>query len=113
LPNELEEAAVVDGAGPIRIYWQVILPLIKPALASFGIFSFLGQWNNFLGPLIYLSTPEKYTVPLLLNTFKGLYFTDWALTMAGTTIAVIPVLVVYVIFQKQIIEGIALTGMKA
>ncbi|MGM7719946.1 carbohydrate ABC transporter permease [Metabacillus sp. Hm71] len=113
IPNELEEAAVIDGANPLRIYWSVILPLIRPALAAFGIFSFMGIWNGFLEPLIYLSTPEKFTVPLLLNTFKGLYFTDWSLMMAGTTISIIPVLVVYVIAQKQIIEGIALTGSKS
>ncbi|OAS86887.1 sugar ABC transporter permease [Metabacillus litoralis] len=112
IPNELEEAAVLDGANPLRIYWSVILPLIRPALAAFGIFSFMGIWNGFLEPLIYLSTPEKFTVPLLLNTFKGLYFTDWSLMMAGTTISIIPVIVVYIIAQKQIIEGIALTGSK-
>ncbi|KKI94063.1 sugar ABC transporter permease [Bacillus sp. SA1-12] len=113
IPNELEEAAVIDGANPLRIYWSVILPLIRPALAAFGIFSFMGIWNSFLEPLIYLSTPENFTVPLLLNTFKGLYFTDWSLMMAGTTISIIPVLVVYVIAQRQIIEGIALTGSKS
>ncbi|MBP3038531.1 carbohydrate ABC transporter permease [Bacillaceae bacterium Marseille-Q3522] len=113
IPNELEEAAVIDGANPLRIYWSVILPLIKPALAAFGIFAFMGIWNSFLEPLIYLTTPEKFTVPLLLNTFKGLYFTDWALMMAGTTISVIPVIIVYLFAQKQIIEGIALTGSKS
>ncbi|PZE21104.1 carbohydrate ABC transporter permease [Paenibacillus xerothermodurans] len=112
IPNELEEAAVVDGANPFTIYWKVILPLIRPALAALAIFSFLGTWNNFLEPLIYLNTPEKFTVPLLLNTFKGLYAADWALLMAGTTISVVPVLIVYVIAQRQIIEGITLTGIK-
>ncbi|MBS4200223.1 carbohydrate ABC transporter permease [Bacillus sp. FJAT-49732] len=112
IPNELEEAAVMDGASPVRIYWSVILPLIKPALAAVGIFIFMGSWNNFLEPLIYLTTPELFTVPLLLNYFKGLYVTDWALMMAGSTISIIPVLVIYIIAQKQIIEGVALTGIK-
>jgi multiple sugar transport system permease protein len=112
IPRDLEEAAVVDGAGHIRIYWSVILPLIRPALAAVGIFTFLGAWNSFLDPLIYLNTPEKFTVPLLLNSFKGLYTADWALMMAGTTISVIPVLVVYIFAQKQIIEGITMTGIK-
>lgn len=112
IPKDLEEAAIIDGASPLRIYWSVILPLIRPALAAVGIFIFLGTWNNFLDPLIYLSTPEKFTVPLLLNYFKGLYVTDWALMMAGSTISIIPVLVVYMFAQKQIIEGITLTGMK-
>jgi len=113
IPNELEEAAVIDGANPLRIYWSIILPLIRPALAAFGIFAFMGIWNSFLEPLIYLTSPEKFTVPLLLNTFKGLYFTDWSLMMAGTTISVIPVIIVYIFAQKQIIEGIALTGSKS
>src|SRR5690606_13340973 len=113
LPNDLEEAAVVDGASIPRIFFTIIFPLIRPALAAFGIFVFLGQWNNFLYPLIFLNRPESYTVPLLLNYFKGIYITEWPLLMAGTIIAVLPVLVVYIIFQRQIIEGIAITGMKS
>jgi multiple sugar transport system permease protein len=112
IPKELEEAAIIDGASPFRIYWNIILPLTRPALAAFGIFTFLATWNNFLEPLIYLSTPEKFTVPVLLNSFKGLYVTDWSLMMAGTTISVIPVLAVYLIAQKYIIEGITMTGIK-
>ena len=112
VPNELEEAAVVDGANPLRIYWSVILPLIRPALAAVGIFAFMGTWNNFLEPLIYLSTPDLFTVPLMLNYFKGLHATDWGLMMAGSTISIIPVLIIYIIAQKHIIEGVALTGIK-
>ncbi|UQZ32831.1 sugar ABC transporter permease [Paenibacillus sp. PK3_47] len=112
IPKELEEAAFIDGAGSFRIYWRIILPLIRPALAAVGIFVFLGSWNNFLDALIFLNTPEKFTVPLLLNTFKGLYIADWALMMAGTTISVIPVLLIYIVAQKQIIEGVTLTGIK-
>lgn len=112
IPRELEEAAFMDGAGPIRIYWNVILPLIRPALAAVGIFVFMGSWNNFMDALIYLSTPAKYTVPLLLNNFKGLYVSNWAYMMAGTTISVIPVLIVYMFAQRQIIEGVTLTGIK-
>ncbi len=113
LPNDLEEAAVVDGASIPRIFFVIIMPLIKPALAAYGIFVFLGQWNNFLYPLIFLNRPETYTVPLLLNYFKGIYITEWPLLLAGTIIAVLPVLIVYIIFQRQIIEGIAITGMKS
>ncbi len=112
LPQELEESAVLDGANRLRIYWQIILPLIKAPLAALGIFSFLGQWNNLFTANIFLSSPENYTVPLLLNQFKGLYITDWTLMMAAATIAVIPVLVVYLIGQRYIIEGVALTGIK-
>ncbi|WP_100407989.1 carbohydrate ABC transporter permease [Bacillus solitudinis] len=112
VPKELEEAAVMDGAGYFRIYWSVILPLIRPALAAIGIFTFMGAWNNFIDPLIYLNSPSNFTVPLLLNQFKGLYTADWSLMMAGTVISIIPVLIVYIIAQKQIIEGIAITGVK-
>ncbi len=113
LPDDLEEAAVVDGASTPRIFFQIILPLIRPALAAFGIFVFLGQWNSFLYPLIFLQKPESYTVPLLLNYFKGIYITEWPLLMSGTVIAVVPVIIVYIFFQNQIIEGIAITGMKS
>ncbi|MNS88071.1 Lactose transport system permease protein LacG [compost metagenome] len=112
IPKELEEAAILDGASSFKIYWSIILPLIRPALAAVGIFVFLGSWNNFLDALIFLNTPENFTVPLLLNSFKGLYVADWALMMAGTTISVIPVLLVYIVAQKQIIEGVTITGIK-
>lgn len=112
LPEELEESAILDGANRWRIYWQIIIPLIKAPLAALAIFSFLGQWNNFFVPNIFLSTPEKFTIPLLLNQFRGLYVTDWTLMMAAATIAVIPLLVVYLIGQRYIIEGVALTGLK-
>lgn len=112
IPKELEEAAIIDGAGYFKIYWSIILPLIRPAMAAVGIFVFLHSWNNFLDALIFLNTPERFTVPLLLNTFKGLYVADWALMMAGTTISVIPVLIIYIVAQKQIIEGVTITGIK-
>ena len=112
LPDELEEAAIIDGASVPQIFFRIVLPLVKPSLAAFGIFVFLGQWNNFLYPLIFLNRTESFTVPLLLNFFKGTYATDYPLLMAGTVISILPVLVVYMFFQKQIIQGIAITGMK-
>jgi len=112
LPEELEESAILDGANRWRIYWQIIVPLIKAPLAALAIFSFLAQWNNFFNPNIFLSTPEKFTIPVLLNQFRGLYVTDWTLLMAAATIAVIPLLVIYLIGQRYIIEGVALTGLK-
>ncbi|GIN59525.1 sugar ABC transporter permease [Lederbergia ruris] len=112
IPKEMEEAAVVDGANPLFIFFKVILPLIKPALSAFGIFSFIGIWNNFIQPLTFLSDQDLFTVPLMLSTFKGLYVTDWPLMMAGATISVVPILIVYIFAQRQIIEGIALTGVK-
>ncbi len=113
IPFELEEAAMVDGASPPRIYGQIMLPLVRPALAALTIFSFLTNWNAFLYPLLYLSDRKLFTVPLLLNAFKGQYSTDWSLVMAGTMISVLPVLIVYLFAQKHIIEGIAMTGIKA
>ena len=112
IPIDLEEAAVVDGANRWTIYWRIVLPLIRPALAAFGIFTFLFQWNNFFRPLIFLNTVENYTVPLALNFFRGERATDWALLMAGSAIAIVPVMIFYIIGQRHIIEGIATTGMK-
>jgi len=112
LPVDLEEAAIVDGANRWTIYWRIILPLIRPALAAFGIFTFLFQWNNFFRPLVFLNSIDNYTVPLAINFFRGQYATDFALLMAGSSISIVPVLMVYVIGQRQIIEGIATTGMK-
>jgi multiple sugar transport system permease protein len=112
LPVDLEEAAVIDGASRWTIYWRIIMPLIRPALAAFGIFTFLFQWNNFFRPLVFLDSVENYTVPLAINFFRGQYTTDFALLMAGSAISIIPVLIVYIIGQRHIIEGIATTGMK-
>lgn len=112
IPRELEEAAVMDGANPIRIYWSIVLPLIRPAIAAMAIFIFMGTYNNFIDALIYLTTPDKFTVPLLLNNFKGLYVTNWSYMMAGATISVVPIIIVYLFAQKHIIEGITLTGIK-
>ena len=112
LPDELEEASIIDGASVPQIFFRIIIPLVKPSMAAFGIFVFLGQWNSFMYPLIFLNKTETFTVPLLLNFFKGTYATDYPLLMAGTVISVVPVLIVYLFFQKQIIQGIAITGMK-
>ncbi len=113
LPDDLEEAAVVDGASTPRIFIQIVFPLIRSALAAFGIFVFLGQWNSYLYPLIFITSPELMTVPLLLSYFKGQYATLYPLLMAGTIVAIVPVLIMYLIFQRQIIAGIAITGMKS
>ena len=112
IPKELEEAAFIEGANALRVYWSVILPLIRPAIAAMSIFIFMGTYNNFLDALIYLSSPTNFTVPLLLNNFKGLYVTNWSYMMAGATISVVPVIIVYLFAQRHIIEGITLTGIK-
>ncbi|MFB5662341.1 carbohydrate ABC transporter permease [Alteribacillus sp. HJP-4] len=112
IPDSMEEAAIVDGANPLQIYWKIMLPLVRPPLAAFGIFAFVSMWNNFLQPLVFLYSTELATVPLMLQFFSSQYATNWPQMMAGATISVLPVLIVYIIAQKQIIEGIALTGTK-
>jgi multiple sugar transport system permease protein len=113
LPLELEEAAIVDGANRWTIFWRVILPLLRAPLAALGIFCFIGQWNNFFAPLIMLNSPANFTVPLMLNQFRGQYATEWTLVMAGSVIAILPLLIVYILLQRHIIRGIAMTGLKA
>jgi multiple sugar transport system permease protein len=113
IPPELDEAALVDGANRWVVFWRVIFPLLRAPLAALGIFAFIGQWNNFIYPLIMLNSPNLFTVPMLLNEFRGEYATQWTLTMAGSVIAVLPILIVYIIMQRQIIQGIATTGLKA
>lgn len=112
IPNELMEAAIIDGANYGSIFFRIIVPLIKPALASLGIFSFMWNWNSFYTPLIFLNSQDKFPVPLLLNMFKGKYTVDWSLIMAASTISIIPVLIVYLFSQKHIIEGITIAGLK-
>lgn len=113
LPLELEEAAIVDGANRWTIFWRIIMPLLRAPLAALGIFTFIGQWNDFFRPLIMLNTPSNFTVPLMLNQFRGQYATEWTLVMAGSVIAVLPLLIVYIAAQRHIIAGIAMTGLKA
>ncbi|MGI6567035.1 MAG: carbohydrate ABC transporter permease [Limnochordia bacterium] len=113
IPYELDEAAYVDGASPLYVYWRVILPLAKPPLIVVGIFSFLGVWNDLLGPVIYLTNPDKFTVAVGLAQFRGMYSAQWHLLMAASTVVLLPVIVLFFIAQKYFIEGIALTGLKA
>jgi multiple sugar transport system permease protein len=112
IPLELEEAASIDGAGRIRIFCTLILPLLRTPLTALGIFTFLNQWNNFFYPLIFLNSEEKFTIPLLVNQFKGAYSSDWTGLMAAATLAAAPMLILFIIAQRQIVEGIALSGSK-
>ncbi|MFD0712760.1 carbohydrate ABC transporter permease [Paenibacillus sp. GCM10027626] len=112
LPKELYEAAVVDGYSPPGIFVKIYLPLCKPALAALSVFTFMGAWNNTIGPLIYLQSKELYTLPLGLLYLKSDTEVNTALVMAGATIITIPVVLVYLIAQKQFVQGIATTGLK-
>jgi multiple sugar transport system permease protein len=112
IPRELEEAAILDGANPWIIYSRIILPLLGPPLAALGILSFLANWNSFFIPLIMLNDQNLFTVPLMLNLFVGQFNSAWTLLMAASAVAVIPVLLVYIIGQKYIIQGFTTTGLK-
>lgn len=110
IPREIEEAATIDGANRWQIFFRIVLPLLKAPLGALSIFIFMSQFNNFLQPLVFLSTTENYTVPLLINLFRGTYTTNFPVMIAAASIAIIPVLVVFVIGQKQIINGMTITG---
>lgn len=113
IPKEMDEAAKIDGAGPLRIFFQIIIPLAKSAVIVVGMFTFLGAWNDFFAPLIYLNSPEKFTLSLGLLEFRGNYVSKWNLLMAASSIVIAPCIVLFLIGQKYLIEGITLTGMKA
>jgi multiple sugar transport system permease protein len=111
IPIELEEAAILDGASRWTIYWTIILPLLKPGLAALAVLTFLDTWNNFFTPLIFLNSPQQFTVPLLLNQFRSQFSIDYGHLMAGSAIAIVPVMVVYILGQRAIIESVAAAGL--
>ncbi len=112
LPDDLFDAARIDGVSEFGLFWRIALPLVKPALSALGIFAFLGNWNAYLWPLIVIQSSSMRTIPVGISLFSGEAGTQWNLIMAASSLAIIPVLVVFVIFQKQIIEGVVLTGVK-
>jgi len=112
VPDELIQAARVDGAGEFRIFMQIVLPTMRPALAALGIFMFLGQWNDFVYPLIVLRTPDAYTVPVALATLQGVSTTDYGQLLAGTAMSVLPVLGMFLFLQRQFVAGILAGAIK-
>ncbi len=112
LPRELEEAATLDGLSRYGMFRWIIVPLSGPVLATITITSFMASWNAFSWPLIVLNSPELFTLPIGLNFFKGLYVTQWTLIMAGSMFNTVPVLLVFVLFQRYFIKGVATTGLK-
>jgi multiple sugar transport system permease protein len=113
LPTELEEAARVDGLGWFRIFWTIALPLSRPALAAVAIFTFLQSWNLYLEPIVYLTTPGKFTLPQALTQYVDVYHGPmWNIQLAAATLTALPVLIVFVFAQRQFIEGLAHTGLK-
>ncbi|MBD2014837.1 carbohydrate ABC transporter permease [Microcoleus sp. FACHB-53] len=111
-PKELEEAAALDGLNRWETFLSIVLPLAKPALAAQAIFIFMGAWNNFLMPLIILSDPEMFSLPLGLNTFKGQYISYWNYIMAASMVLTLPALVIYAFFNRYFIQGVTFTGSK-
>jgi multiple sugar transport system permease protein len=113
IPDELLEAARIDGANEWRIFWQVVIPITVPVLATLGILTFLGSWNSFLYPLVIAQEPGMYTLPVALATFAtGQYEADHGMLMAGSVVLVVPVLIIFILFQRWITQGIATTGLK-
>lgn len=113
VPNELLDAARIDGLHELGIWWRVAMPLVKPAIAALCIFNFIGNWNAYLWPLIIASGRAYYTLPVGLSFFRGESTTQWEKIMTGASLATVPLLIVFFLFQRQIIKGIALTGIKA
>jgi multiple sugar transport system permease protein len=112
IPTELMDAARVDGAPEFRIYWSIILPQLGAVLATLGIFTFMATWNDYLWPLIVITTHERRTLPLLLTWYSSQHSTRYDLTMAASVLVLLPILVVYIFFQRWIVKGVALTGFK-
>ena len=112
VPRELDEAATLDGAGHFRIFWTIILPNIRPALATLTVFAFMGSWNSFLWPLVVLRTPELQTLPIALASLQDQYTTQWDVIMAGSVVSILPMLALYIFAQKYVIQGVASSGIK-
>jgi multiple sugar transport system permease protein len=112
IPRELSEAALIDGAREFAIFWRVILPLAKPALATVSLFTFLANWKDFLAPLIFLQTSDLYTLSLGLQQYQSVHQTAWSYLMAASVVFVVPVAVVFLLAQRFFIRGITLTGLK-
>lgn len=113
LPKELDEAARIDGAGHVRIFFSIMLPLMKPSIITSSIFAFIWSWNDFLGPLLYLNTPDKYPLPLALRLFVDqTQSSDYGAMIAMSVLALLPVLLFFLIFQRHIVEGVSTQGLK-
>jgi multiple sugar transport system permease protein len=112
IPRELEEAAIIDGAGYFRIYWKIILPLSRPILSALAILFFLANWNSFLWPLTITSNQDLWMVQVAIASFRQQYNGSWNYIMAASTVVALPTLAMFVVFQKRIIESIKTTGIK-
>ena len=112
MPRDLMDAGRIDGASEFRIYWSIAIPIIRPGLATLGLVTFIGQWNNFLTPLVVLNSRENFTVPVALRTMQGLIQTDWGAVLVGTALAVLPLLLIFAVASRQVIEGLVSGSVK-
>lgn len=112
VPNELLEAARMDGAGETRIFFELVLPLVRPMMGAFLMISFMGMWNNFIGPQIMLSSPELQPLSVALNNLKGIYASDYGLIMAGTLVSIAPVMCLFLLLQREFIAGLTSGAIK-
>ncbi len=112
VPRELIEAARMDGCGEFGIYWRIVLPLLAPALGTLGLVTFIASWNNFIGPLIVMRSPEMYTLPLALRSLQSPVNTEWGALMAGSAIATLPLLVLFALTSRQLIAGLTTGAVK-
>jgi multiple sugar transport system permease protein len=112
VPRELVEAARMDGCGEFAIYWRIVLPLLKPALGTLGLATFVGSWNNFIGPLVVMRSPDMYTLPLALRSLQSPVDTEWGALMLGSAIATLPLLVLFAIASRQLIAGLTAGAVK-
>ncbi len=112
IPRELIEAARMDGCGELGIYWRIVVPLLKPAMGTLGLITFIASWNNFIGPLIVMRSPEMYTLPLALRSMQSPVNTEWGAVMAGSAIATLPLLVLFAISSRRLIDGLTAGAVK-
>lgn len=112
VPEAIEEAALLDGCTPAGVYLNVTLPLCAPAIATLGIFTFIGSWNDFLGPLVFMDSIRNYTLPVGIALYQSSYYAEYGRTLATSVLATLPLLVVFFLFQRQIVESMAATGLK-
>ena len=113
VPPELLDAARIDGCSEFGIYWRIVLPLLKPALGTLGLITFISSWNNFMGPLIVMRSIENYTLPLALRTLQSPVNTEWGALMAGSAIATLPLIILFVLSSKQLIAGMTAGAVKS
>lgn len=112
IPREVEESAMLDGASRLQIWWHIMVPLSRPALATLAIFSFIGSWNDFLAPRVFLDSVERYTLPVGIELFQSSYAAEYGLTLAASVICTTPILFIFLLFSRHIIRGMAMSGLK-